>query len=74
MHTVHKMKRYEYVTFSFPLQPPFPIVINHTELQQVLCEWGEQGWEVASATTTSHRWGKTREVLVVLKRELVGRE
>lgn len=64
------MKRYEYMTFSFPAEPPFPPTIDHAELQQLLDEWGEQGWEAASITTTSHRWGETRELLVLMKREL----
>ena len=72
--TFRKMKRYEYVTFSFPPKPPFFASIDHAALQAVLSEWGAQGWELVNATTTNHRLGRTREVLVVLKRELVDRE
>ena len=64
------MRRYEYMTFSFPAEPPFPPTLDHAELQHLLDEWGEQGWEAVGLTTTNHRWGETREVLVLMKREL----
>jgi Domain of unknown function (DUF4177) len=44
--------------------------LNYEELANSLNEFGQQGWEVVSATDVNRYEGATRDVMIILKRPL----
>jgi len=42
--------------------------INELQLDQMMNDLGQQGWELAAALDTNEAYGETRDVVVIFKR------
>ena len=42
--------------------------INELQLDQIMNDLGQQGWELAAALDTSEAYGNTKDVVVIFKR------
>lgn len=66
-----RMKRFEYRTLEVAADKGFwGGKVDAQELTNKLNELGKDGWEIASAVDLSWGEGSSRNVLIMLKREL----
>lgn len=64
------MKRWEYLLFKAKPEGWLHDSIHEDSIEQVLNNLGQQGWEVTSTIETNVGEGRTKDVVILLKRPL----
>jgi hypothetical protein len=64
------MKKFEYLTLDVAARGFWSSTIDPQELTDKLNELGADGWEVASSVDLNIAQGQSRNVMVILKREI----
>jgi hypothetical protein len=60
---------WEYLSIKFETGGAFGGILDISKFNNELNKFGEQGWELVSCISTSAAYGKSREVIAVLKRK-----
>ena len=63
------MEKWEYLSIKFETSGVLGGILDISELNNELNKLGEQGWELVSCISTNAGYGKSREVITVLKRK-----
>jgi len=65
------MKKWEYKTLKFIPEGVWGGVVDTQNVEITLNSLGKDGWELVTNISTALGQGRTREVIMVLKREIV---
>lgn len=62
------MEKWEYLSSKFQLEGSFGGVLDIKNFNMELNRLGDEGWELISTISTNAAYGKSREIIAVLKR------
>ncbi|SHK73174.1 protein of unknown function [Clostridium cavendishii DSM 21758] len=63
------MEKWEYLSTKFQAEGSFGGILDVENFDLELNSLGNQGWELVSIVSTNAAYGKTREIIAVLKRK-----
>jgi len=64
------MIRWEYKTVSVPTHGWMGGIVKAEELDAILNQFGQEGWELVSALDTNMDRGQTRFIVAIFKRQI----